>query len=59
MSWSMPLKDGEGYYLCANARNKCLHGVLCTNNPQRSTLNLRYGLHTSQLAYDEIDRHWN
>lgn len=59
-SFSFGLEEGEAYILCGDARNKCVHGVLCDDqsSSQRETLNLRYGLHSAQFAYDEIDQHW-
>lgn len=58
-SFCFPLKEGEAYILCGDSRNKCVHGVLCDDDDgQRETLNLRYGLHSKDLAYEEIDRHW-
>ena len=59
-SFSFCVEEGYSYILCDDARNKCMHGVLA-NTPSdcaRVTLNLRYGLHTEEFAYEEIDRHW-
>mmetsp|Transcript_15330 Transcript_15330/g.37943 ORF Transcript_15330/g.37943 Transcript_15330/m.37943 type:complete len:427 (+) Transcript_15330:2934-4214(+) len=60
-SYSFDVKEGYSYVLCGDARNKCMHGVLVTDTPSncaRETLNLRYGLHTEEFAYEEIDQHW-
>lgn len=60
-SWSFSLDpNGECYILCGDARNKCVHGVLCSRTDAffRETLNLRYGLHSEAFAHDEVDRHW-
>jgi len=67
-AWSFPLRSQqppidstttEAYIMCCDARNKCLHGVLChEGSSQRETLNLRYGLHSAEFAYQEVDRHW-
>lgn len=63
-SYAFELKEKESYILCGDARNKCVHGVLCSigNDDeslcQRETLNLRYGLHSVEFAQTEIDQHW-
>ena len=60
-SFSFELEENESYILCGDARNKCVHGVLCSENQKecrRETLNLRYGLHSAEFAKDEVDQHW-
>lgn len=67
-SFSFRLNENEAYILCGDARNKCVHGVLCGNRTadqkdegdmcRRETLNLRYGLHSPEFALEEVDRHW-
>jgi len=58
MYWSLNLEDGYCYFLSGNSRNKCLHGILSETSGYRETLNLRYGLHSIEMAKEEIDRHW-
>jgi hypothetical protein len=57
MSWSFPLCQGEFYMLSGNARNKCMHGVIA-GEQMRESFNLRFGLHTEEMAHDEVGRHW-
>lgn len=57
--WKFSLNAGEMYVLSGPSRNLCMHGVLvkprCKN---RISLNFRFGLHTSEQAEEDIDRHW-
>lgn len=69
-SWAFTLSPGEFYVLSGHARNKCAHGVCVTANqtpvechlkpptPGRSTLTLRFGIHSSSQAEEDIDKHW-
>mmetsp|Transcript_19143 Transcript_19143/g.42742 ORF Transcript_19143/g.42742 Transcript_19143/m.42742 type:complete len:114 (-) Transcript_19143:30-371(-) len=65
-SWAFTLRPGEFYVLSGPARNKCCHGVVCLEDDDfpgfdkggRQSLNLRFGVHSEQQAYDEVDRHW-
>mmetsp|Transcript_18459 Transcript_18459/g.27890 ORF Transcript_18459/g.27890 Transcript_18459/m.27890 type:complete len:350 (-) Transcript_18459:345-1394(-) len=56
--WSLDLEDGDCYFLSGESRNKCLHGILSEKNGYRETLNLRYGLHSIEMAREEVDQHW-
>jgi Uncharacterized conserved protein (DUF2181) len=60
--YAFDVEEGQSYLLCGDARNKCTHGVICERSSNgactRETLNLRYGLHTEDFAYTEIDQHW-
>lgn len=68
-SYSFRLEENEAYILCGDARNKCVHGVLCRSHRTdqdyvddeccRETLNLRYGLHSPEFAKEEVDQHWH
>lgn len=61
VSYSFPMKENECYILCGDARNKYVHGVLCSatkSTCQRETLNLRYGLHSPEFARAEVDQYW-
>ena len=62
VSYSFPLNGKECYFLCGDARNKCVHGVLCSSTAEsicrRETLNLRFGLHSAEFAKTEVDQHW-
>ncbi|CAB9501213.1 expressed unknown protein [Seminavis robusta] len=40
----MQLAQGQAYMISGTARDACAHGVLA-DNPQRESLNLRFGLH--------------
>ena len=62
VSYSFTVRENECYFLCGDARNKCVHGVLCSTDNQecqRQTLNLRYGLHSAEFADSEVNQHWN
>jgi hypothetical protein len=58
MSWNMLLKNGDCYILSGDSRNKCRHGILSEENGDRETLNLRYGLHSEEMAREEVDQYW-
>lgn len=58
-AWKFQLMEGQAYVLSGKARNRCLHAVIAEHHgPHRESLNLRFGLHSSQEAYDEVVRHW-
>ena len=47
------------YALSGPARNTCLHGVLSLpGDEHRASLNLRFGLHTKEEAWEQIDSRW-
>ena len=54
-AWRFELPERHVYVLSGDARNACTHGVVCAPGvDDRESLNLRFGLHTQQLAKDEI-----
>lgn len=58
-AWKFTLSEGQAYVLSGKARNQCLHAVIAEHHgPERESLNLRFGLHSSQEAYDEVVRFW-
>lgn len=57
-TYSFHVNEGDAYVLCGDARNKCVHGIIATGSPRRTTLNLRYGLHSEDFARTEVDQHW-
>ena len=53
------LQPRHVYALSGPARNTCLHGVLSLpGDEHRASLNLRFGLHTKEEAWEQIDSKW-
>ena len=62
-AWRFSLNPGDVYVLSGYSRNKCAHGVIRSADDQvhdydRQSLNFRFGIHSAEQAYQEIDRHW-
>lgn len=64
--WSFSLKEGEMYVLSGDSRNKCAHGIIRQNGRKyfsnkcyRQSLNFRFGVHSAQQAWQEVDSHWS
>ena len=64
-AWKFQLNEGEAYVLSGNARNICLHAVLANDGGSgsgsggdRESLNLRFGIHSTEEAEKDIKRHW-
>ena len=62
-SYKFKLSPGEAYILSGRVRNECLHAVLAeegssTPSSSRESLNLRFGIHTTKEAHEQVTRHW-
>lgn len=70
--WTYPVHEGEMYVLSGHSRNKCAHGVVAFKGSrgkgrigarqcafQRQSLNFRFGIHTKEQAWEDIDQHWS
>jgi hypothetical protein len=62
-AWKFQLNGGEAYVLSGSARNICLHAVLANDGgngsgDDRESLNLRFGIHSTEKAEKDIKRHW-
>ena len=55
--WRFELPEGHAYALSGDARNVCVHGIIC-HDADRESLNLRFGLHSQSRACREIYARW-